>query len=170
MLNNFEDLMFILDTIYIWTDGSACVKNGLGGIGVYIRYRDFEKKIRMGFKNTKTGRCEIKAVITALYAITDKSKQIIIYSDSQYVIKSITIWMENWSVRGWLGVANVDLWKQFLQIYNQFDKSKIQFVHVKGHTEKDDWKSLGNAVADELACYKTQEIQLENDLIIFKNN
>lgn len=154
------------DVIEIWTDGSCNRINKLGGIGVYMRYKDHEMTIKKGYKNTKTGRMEIKAVIIALNAITDRTKQIIIYSDSQYVVKSITIWMMNWIHRGWIGVANIDLWKQFLQIYEKFDRNKIRFFHIKGHTEKEDRLSLGNAIVDKLADYKKQKRYLENDLIL----
>jgi ribonuclease HI len=171
-INSFQDFSLLdSNTIYIWTDGSAVIErmeNGLayghGGIGIYMKYGEYEKKIKIGYKNTRTGRMEIKAVIMALNSITDKTKNIIVYSDSQYVVKSINIFMQNWIYNGWIGIKNVDLWKLFLQIYSQFDKTKISFVWTKGHTDKDDWISIGNSIVDELASYKTQEFYLESDL------
>lgn len=161
------------DIIYIFTDGSAKIEEmtengaiGPGGIGIFLKYRNYEKKISLGYKNTRTGRMEIKAIIVALNEIKDKTKKIVIISDSQYVIKSITIYMTSWIHKGWLGVKNVDLWKQFLQIYDTFDKSKITFQHVKGHTGLNDFNSCGNAIVDELASYKNQTVVLENDLML----
>lgn len=173
-INSFQDLLLLdSNTVYIWTDGSAVIErmeNGLayghGGIGIYMKYGEYEKKIKIGYNNTRTGRMEIKAVIMALNSITDKTKNIIVYSDSQYVVKSINIFMQNWIYNGWIGIKNVDLWKLFLQIYSQFDKTKISFVHIKGHTDKDDWISIGNSIVDELASYKTQEFYLESDLTL----
>ena len=153
------------NTLYIFTDGSANVKTKQGGIGIYMKYKDYEKSIRAGFENTKTGRCEIKAVIIALNNVHDKAIQIHIYSDSIYVINSINLWMESYQQRGWLGVANEDLWKQFLEIYSKF--SNITISHVKGHTGKLDFASIGNAIVDELACYKTQEKIYSSDLELF---
>jgi ribonuclease HI len=159
------------NTIEIWTDGSAKIEDkvkniGPGGIGIYMKYNDYEMMIRKGYQNTKTGRMELKAIITALNAITDYSKQIVIYSDSQYVVKGITIWMEGWKHRGFLGVKNSDLWYQFLSIYGRFDKNKVKFVWLRGHTNKQDRISLGNEIADLLASYRNQKEYLENDLIL----
>lgn len=165
-VNSLEDLLFIDDIVRVWTDGSAELKTKLGGIGVYIRYKNHEKKISIGYKNTKTGRCEIKAVIVALNQIKDTSKEIIVYSDSQYVVKSINEWMKGWESKAWVGVKNLDLWKLFLQIYSRFDKSKITFVWTRGHTKSEDYISIGNEIADQLACYKSHEVYLESDLIL----
>ena len=155
------------NTLYIWSDGSANVKTKQGGIGIYMRYKDSEKSIRAGFENTKTGRMEIKAVIIALNNVQNKAIQIHLYSDSMYVINSINLWMESYKQRGWLGVANEDLWKQFLEIYSKFNPSKFTISHVKGHTLKLDDISIGNAIVDELACYKTQEKIYSSDLELF---
>lgn len=161
-LNNTKDI----EPIFIWTDGSCNRQNKLGGIGIYMKYKNKEKYIRIGYKNTKIGRCELKAIIVALRNINNKNKHIVIYSDSQYVVKGITIWMQNWIHRGWIGIANTDLWAQFICEYNQFTKEKIKIIHVKGHTGKNTFKCNGNEIADMLACYKTQKYYHENDLIL----
>jgi ribonuclease HI len=152
--------------IEIWTDGSCNWKTGDGGIGIYIRYENSEKSIQMGYRNTKTGRMELKAVILALNEVKDKSDRITFYCDSMYVINSITLWLDTWIFRSWIGVANKDLWEQFLPIYNLFNKSKISFVHVKGHTDNCSRKYIGNAIVDELASYKNQVEFKESDLFI----
>lgn len=154
------------DTIYVWTDGSCNHSDGLGGIGIYMRHKMREKKISFGYQNTKTGRMEIKAVIIALRAIKSKKYNIVFYSDSQYVVNSINIWMKKWIKLGWIGIKNTDLWAQFLCEYKKFDQEKITFFHVKGHTNKDDIMSLGNQIADELADYKRQKVVHKDDLFL----
>ena len=97
-------------SLNIWTDGSCDRISKLGGIGVYIRYGEKEKKIGIGYNNTTIGRMEIKAVIVALSMVKRRDVDIFLYSDSQYVVKSINLWIEKWKTKGWHGIKNVDLW------------------------------------------------------------
>lgn len=155
-----------VEPIFVWTDGSCYRKTNLGGIGIYMKYKNKEKCIKIGYKNTKIGRMELKAVIVALRNIKNKKKYVVVYSDSQYVVKSINIWMQNWVHRGWNGIVNTDLWAQFICEYKQFSQEKIKFVHVHGHTGKDTFKCNGNAIADVLAYYRDQKFYHENDLVL----
>ena len=143
------------NTIRIYTDGSANYRNGLGGIGVYIIDGDNELFLQKGLSNTKVGRCEIRALLLALQSIQDKSRQITIYSDSQYVVFSIEKkWAERWESESWLGRSNSDLWKEVLFEYRQFKPGSVKLVHIKGHQEDiSDCHIYGNNVADILADY-----------------
>lgn len=152
--------------VLVFTDGSCNVKNKLGGIGIYMNYNGKEKKIKIGYKNTKIGRMEIKAVIIALKLFKNiDDYDFHIYSDSQYVVKSINIWMKKWIKTGWIGIKNTDMWAQFICEYKRFNPKRLKFIHVKGHTNGNNLLSLGNQIADTLASYKTQEIFKENDLL-----
>lgn len=152
--------------VEIFTDGSCNYKNRLGGIGVYMRYDKYEKKIKMGYKDTSIGRMELKAVIVALNNLKNIDKyHFYIYSDSQYVVRSINLWMNKWVLNGWRGIKNTDLWAEFLCEYKKFNMERLHFIHVKGHTNKENRLSLGNEIADVLSSYKTQEIFKESDLL-----
>jgi ribonuclease HI len=161
---NTSNTIKLVEPIFIWTDGSCYRK--IGGIGVYMKYKDKEKSIRIGYKNTKIGRMELKAIIIALRHIKNKNSHIILYSDSQYVVKGINIWLQGWIARCWSGIANVDLWEQFICEYDKFQKERVKFIHVKGHTEQDNFKYNGNEIADMLAYYRTQKFYHKNDLIL----
>lgn len=75
---------------------------------------------------------ELLAVITGLEAITKKELPVIIYSDSQYVVKAIEEgWLKNWIATDFKGgKKNKDLWKRYHELTRNM---KIKMKWVKGH-------------------------------------
>ena len=78
-----------------------------------------------------------------------------IVSDSDYSIKCITVWSNNWARNGWKNakgkpVANQDIIKPILNMRAFF--GGVAFTHINSHTGKTDPLSLGNEAADALAC------------------
>jgi len=150
--------------IIVYTDGSANAKEGhvgyrLGGFGVYIKIFDEGQELKElffngGWSNTKTGRMELRAIITAFQKITDKMAQVFLYSDSMYAVNCVNEnWLWQWEKNKWAGVANLDLMKIYLEEFRKFRYRPI-ISHIKGHTKNTDENSLGNAIADLLADYK----------------
>ena len=77
---------------------------------------------------------ELMAVIEALKMLNSKAddKEIIIYSDSQYVINSIEKgWVFGWQKKNFKDKKNADLWRLFLTIYPNY---RVKFQWVKGHS------------------------------------
>jgi ribonuclease HI len=69
---------------------------------------------------------------------------VLIYSDSKYVIDSVTKrWVFGWVKKGFKGKKNADLWRRFLDIY---PKNRVKFEWVKGHSN-----NPGNERVDKLA-------------------
>lgn len=120
-------------TILAWTDGSVTVSHSekLGGCGVYMIYNGVEKTISRGFKNTKTGRMELMAIIECLRSIKDKTFNVTIHSDSQYAVNTCSNWIFNWEKQNFCGKANEDLLKMYLEEYRKFN-GKIEFIWIKG--------------------------------------
>lgn len=155
--------------IKIWTDGSAVVTGEkLGGSGVYIKYSDGrEVCLSKGWKNTKTGRAEIHAVLIALRRLENVPSRVTFYMDSEYVQKSVLEYMPNWIKNNWMGAAgpvkNRDLWEGVLKELDRLDRVLLQWVHVRGHQDNlDDEIVMGNNVADYLASYKNNtEFELD---------
>ena len=90
---------------------------------------------------------ELTAVIKALEYLTEPH-QIVLTTDSKYVIGGINDWMDNWKKRGWRNakgepVKNKELWLQLDQLVS---KHKIEWQWVKGHSG-----DIGNETADMLA-------------------
>ncbi len=118
--------------LIIYTDGACSDNPGPGGFAAILIYKD-KQKIISGFeRNTTNNRMELKAIIEALKAIKNKKIPTIVYTDSIYVQKGLTVWIENWRKRNWKKVKNTDLWKELDYLVNQF--SHIEFKHIKGHS------------------------------------
>lgn len=135
--------------ISIYTDGSARGNPGPGGYGILLRYKDSVKEISGGYRRTTNNRMELLAVIVALESLKTNKIPIRIFSDSKYVIDSITKkWVHGWVKTGFKGKKNKDLWLRFLTLERQF---QLQFVWVKGHNghpENERCDQLATAAAD----------------------
>ena len=135
------------DIVEIYTDGACKGNPGVGGWGVYLRYKGQEKEVYGGDKSTTNNQMELMAAIMALESLK-RPCQIRLYTDSKYVLQGNTEWMTNWKARGWKTasrqpVKNVELWRRLdaaIQIH------QIEWVWIKGHSG-----DPGNERADRLA-------------------
>lgn len=117
--------------ITIYTDGSALNNPGKGGYGVVLQSGGHYKEMSEGFRLTTNNRMELLAVIKGLEAIKQPGANVTIYSDSKYVVDSISKgWVFGWQKKGFKDKKNPDLWRRFLDIY---PKHNIKMVWVKGH-------------------------------------
>ena len=74
---------------------------------------------------------ELLAVIEALRKLKNPNTQVLIFTDSIYVVDSVQKgWVFNWEKKGFKEKKNPDLWKQFLKEYR---KHQVQFKWIKGH-------------------------------------
>ncbi|MFN8248711.1 MAG: ribonuclease HI [Ferruginibacter sp.] len=144
--------------ITIYTDGSSRGNPGPGGYGVIMMSGHYRKELSKGYRLTTNNRMELLAVIAGLQALKKNELPVTIYSDSQYVINSITKgWLDNWirtDFKG--GKKNKDLWLQYKQLSKQF---KLKFVWVKGHAD-----NPYNNRCDELATSAADGNDLEVDI------
>ncbi len=121
-----------MDKISIYTDGAASGNPGRGGYGIILEYKGNKKELSQGFRFTTNNRMELLAVIVGLEAIKEGGYEIIIYSDSKYVVDAINKkWVFNWEKTQYKKKKNVDLWQRFLKIYR---KHNVKFQWVKGHS------------------------------------
>jgi ribonuclease HI len=139
-----------VNQVVIYTDGACKGNPGPGGWGVLLRSSDGdEKELFGGESGTTNNRMEMMAVIQALAALK-RPCSVILYLDSQYVLKGITEWLPGWKAKGWRTAAkqpvkNVDLWQQLDTLVSQSGHS-IDWRWVKGHNG-----DPGNERADGLA-------------------
>ncbi|MDP6098102.1 MAG: ribonuclease HI [Gammaproteobacteria bacterium] len=134
-------------TVEMFTDGACRGNPGKGGWGVLLRYGETEKSLHGGEPLTTNNRMELTAVIKGLEAL-NKSCEVVITTDSKYVLSGITEWMDNWKKRNWRTAAkkpvlNVELWQQLDRLVSTHN---IQWNWVKGHSGHRE-----NDIADELA-------------------
>ncbi len=134
-------------TVHAFTDGACSGNPGPGGWGVVLRYGEHEKELFGGETPTTNNRMELMAAISALEALTRES-EVVITTDSTYVLKGITEWVPGWKSRGWKTaskqpVKNVDLWQRLDEAVRQH---QVRWEWVKGHNGHPE-----NERADELA-------------------
>ena len=77
--------------IEIFTDGSSRGNPGPGGYGVILRCGEHYKELSEGFPETTNNRMELTAVIVGLEAVRRPNAEIILYSDSKYVVDSLRL-------------------------------------------------------------------------------
>ena len=95
-------------------------------------------------------KAELTAILRALKeCFINKIKQkIIIYTDSDYCIKCITVWYPEWIKGSTKNRKNIDILNEIYKIYQYLD---IRFIHIRSHTGLMDEHSIGNSIADNLA-------------------
>ena len=132
LANNFRpnDLP-LLPMIGLYTDGASSGNPGPGGYGVILRSGPHYKELSEGFRKTTNNRMELLAVIKGLEALKKLKQDVVVYSDSKYVIDSVTKrWVYGWLQKGFAGKKNKDLWIRFLNVHKLHN---VRFVWVKGH-------------------------------------
>jgi ribonuclease HI len=117
--------------ITVYTDGSSRGNPGPGGYGIVMMAGEHRKELATGFRHTTNNRMELLSVIVALETLKGTGHQVLIYSDSKYVVDAVEKkWVFGWQKKGFKGKKNEDLWMRFLRIY---PKHHVKFVWVKGH-------------------------------------
>lgn len=135
------------DIIEIFTDGACRGNPGPGGWGVVLIAGNRRKELYGGESDTTNNRMELKAAIEALNALNG-SRNVLLHTDSRYVMDGINDWLPNWKKRGWKTsakkpVKNQDLWQA---LDEAISRHQIEWNWVRGHTGV-----AGNEAADALA-------------------
>lgn len=96
---------------------------------------------------------ELMAVIVALEQLKTTQIPVKIYSDSKYVLDSITKgWAKSWQTKGFKGKKNPDLWQRFLLLEKKY---QLSYEWVKGHNGHPE-----NERCDQLAVAASDKAQL----------
>ena len=144
-------------SIIIYTDGSAKGNPGRGGYGVVMLSGKHRKEISKGFLLTTNNRMELLAVIVGIENVKKLNSEIVVYSDSKYVVNAIEKgWLFDWQKKNFKGKKNSDLWIRFLSVYK---KHSIRFLWVKGHNN-----NIENERCDRLAVSAAEGADLVADV------
>ncbi|MDX9801554.1 MAG: ribonuclease HI [Spirochaetia bacterium] len=133
-----------IDSVDIYTDGGCSGNPGPGGWGFVILCGKDILKGSGSDRATTNNRMELKAVIQALHTLNEKcGKQMAgsglkvrIFTDSTYVKKGISEWIEKWEKNGWKtadkkDVKNRELW---IELKALSDSVNPEWNWVKGHS------------------------------------
>jgi ribonuclease HI len=121
--------------VNIYTDGACRGNPGKGGYGIVMEWvgKPYRKEFSQGYLNTTNNRMELLAVIVGLEQLKKEGLEVIVFSDSKYVVDSIEKgWVFNWIKKGFKNKKNPDLWKRFIKVYN---KQEVKFQWIKGHND-----------------------------------
>ncbi len=152
------------DIITIFTDGSSSGNPGPGGWGAVIALPN-DTVVEAGGheEHTTNNRMELQAAIGAFLKIKHVPGDVVVHTDSSYVIQGITKWVHAWIKNGWVTstkeqVLNKDLWEILTSlIYDREREATITWKRVSGHSGVP-----GNERVDEIATAFTmgKEIKL----------
>jgi ribonuclease HI len=142
-------------TVELYTDGACLGNPGPGGWAALLRFNGTEKELSGGDPDTTNNRMEMQAVIEGLKALSRPST-VTVYTDSQYVQKGITEWINGWKAKGWKTAAkkpvkNVDLW---LELDKTQERHSVTWQWIKGHAGHPE-----NERVDDLARQEAEKIQ-----------
>jgi ribonuclease HI len=145
----------MMEKVIIYTDGACRGNPGPGGWGAILSYKGVVKELYGGEKETTNNRMELTAAIQGLEAL-QKQCNVVLNTDSKYVLQGITEWLPNWKKRGWKTagnkpVKNEDLWRRLDAARSSH---AIEWKWVKGHSGHKD-----NDRADELANLGIDELK-----------
>ena len=154
--------------IIIHGDGACRGNPGIGGWGAIINNNQISQEIYGCVPNTTNNRMELQAIIESL-KILNTPHHIIVYTDSQYVQKGMSLWITKWKIKAWNNVKNPDLWQE---LDNLASKHHIIWKWVRGHSgdimnERAD-KLANQAIDEYLNQQKTNNNQPE--LLLDKEN
>ncbi|WP_373058105.1 ribonuclease HI [Zunongwangia sp. H14] len=141
--------------VHIFTDGAARGNPGPGGYGIVMEWvgKPYRKEFSKGYKHTTNNRMELRAVIEALKKLKMPGLEVLIFTDSKYVVDSVEKkWVLGWEKKGFKDRKNADLWKEFLREYR---KHKVRFQWIKGHNDHPQ-----NERCDALAVAASKEKKL----------
>lgn len=149
--------------VNIYTDGGCNPNPGAGGWGfVFVGSNGkFFLESSGGSLNTTNNIMEMTAAIEALQLAVKHGErlavfnEIVVHTDSKYLINGITQWVSGWERNGWKtadgkAVKNTPQWRALKNIeYSLLTRFgiRVRWNHVKGHSGVP-----GNERADELAA------------------
>lgn len=151
----------------IYCDGACSGNPGPGGWGSIVCTPDLHVTELGGFQSATTNnQMELTAATEALRTLANFSGDIVIYTDSVYVIRGITQWIFGWMKRGWKtaeggDVLNKEYWQTLLEVVSARKKSegKVTWKYTRGHSG-----TPGNERCDRIAVAfsKSEFIELYN--------
>ncbi|MBX7457998.1 ribonuclease HI [Qipengyuania sp. 1NDH17] len=145
-----------MKTVEIFTDGACKGNPGPGGWGVLLRMGPHEKEMSGAEVETTNNRMEMTAAIRALEALREPC-EVLLHTDSKYVIDGITKWIHGWKKKGWKNsakkpVINEDLWRELDALRG---KHQVTWHWVKGHSghaENERVDQLASDAAEAIAA------------------
>lgn len=150
--------------VEIFSDGACRVNPGQAGSGLAVYRKGTLSELWYGLyaSHGTNNTAELLGLHHALLAAKEellKGFTVVIRSDSQYAIKSITEWGPAWARAQWMNGStprkNAELIKPMYELYQEL-KGQLAIHHVRGHHG-----IQGNELADRMAALAIDSEELE---------
>jgi ribonuclease HI len=141
--------------VEIFADGACSGNPGVGGFCAILRSDRREKELTGADGMTTNNRMELMGVITALEALKVPCK-VRVMTDSNYIVKGMTEWIQDWIRRGWKNsqrkdVMNRDLWERLLGAAEPHD---VTWHWIKGHNGHPENERCDGLALQEIKKYR----------------
>lgn len=151
----------LMNSILIFSDGACSGNPGKGGWGAVVALPSGEiHELGLGYDETTNNRMEISGALQALNLVLQKKwhlkcPNILMLTDSTYLIRGITQWVWGWRKKGWKNaqgedVSNRDLWEELMRTVSELKPAELNWQYVRGHVG-----IPGNERCDEIATSLT---------------
>lgn len=145
--------------VALYTDGSCLGNPGPGGWAALLRFtqgeKTHEKMLEGAEPETTNNRMELMAALEGLQALK-RPCRVTLFTDSQYLKKGMTEWIDNWVKNGWRNakkkpVANADLWQSLLEVVKPHELNWQWVKAHAGHPENERVDDAAREAAQRLA-------------------
>ena len=150
-----------MDTVYVHADESTLGNQfqdrarpgGAGGLVETWRDGIWERRdYWLSEPDTTNNRMAIRSAIEVLRALPARSA-VRFVSDSEYLVKGITTWLDGWKRRGWTKkdgpIKNLELWKQLDALLARHQVTAKWVRGHEGHPENEYCDFLATRAAKE---------------------
>jgi ribonuclease HI len=141
----------------LYTDGACSGNPGPGGWAYILKdpKSGRQRERSGGDPSTTNNRMELISVIEGLGGL-DGPARVEVYSDSQYVCKGLSEWLDQWIAKGWRRgrnekVKNIDLWKRLDELRGVHDLTCHWIRGHDDHPENERCDRLAVAAAEQFA-------------------
>jgi len=115
--------------VVVYTDGSCLGNPGRGGWGVIVQWDDGESQLWGSSPISTNNEMELTAAFNACQELVKNNvKNGIIYTDSQYVQKGITQWMNKWRKNKYMSSTNKPIKNK--EIWKLLDEEQAKIDHI----------------------------------------
>ncbi len=158
--------------VIIICDGASRGNPGPGGWGVVVASERHVEEKGGYVGRTTNNKMELTAAIEGLGLVPAQATAVAVYTDSTYVKKGITEWVNGWTSNNWMTsqkkpVENVELWQALVDASALFN---IEWHVIPGHAgipanERVDDIATAYATGDAVSLYdgtrKAYEVSLD---------
>ena len=148
-----------LPLVHLFTDGACSGNPGPGGWAFILRHIKSAKEMEQSgaVPDTTNNQMELMAVIRGLAQLKFPCA-VELYTDSVYVGKGLSEWLEKWKANGWRRregkkfkpVANEQLWRQLDELAKTHEIAYHRVAGHSGHPENDRCDELAVAAYEEM--------------------